>query len=446
MPATFPSTFYLKAVIRTWAATQTRQTSRHAIKLLPHIRVRLGKLQFRRKDDVVSEEEHEFLEQVDTFLSMPNQSWLFGAGISYEAGIPLMYPLTARVLELAKGGPAEEILATFKAELPDNCHIEHLLSHLGDYCALAERSKDKAAPIGGKIVKLDELEAAHNAILQHIGDTVRWGYKKAVDDSGAETWTAGKREAPLVKVDDHVNFAHAIFRRNQAGLQQRRGPVRIFTTNYDTLIEDGLALSGITYWDGFAGGAIAFRSHRFGEPEPSGAYRAHIIKLHGSIDWHISSTGEIYRIRDGDLYPERSGRVLIYPQSTKYVATQRDPFAAQFELLRRTLSSQSDNVLCTCGYSFGDDHINQELELGLSRLDSKTTLIAFLMEGGGLPDCLQRWRHDTWGQRLYIVTENGIYAGAKDIACRPAAGAARDWWTFTGVTKALINGLGSRLR
>lgn len=392
----------------------------------------------------MTDEEREFLEQVDTFLAMPNQSWLFGAGISCEAGIPLMYPLTTRVVDLAKGGPAEEILAAFKAELSDNSHIEHLLSHLGDYCALAERAKDKTALIGGNVVKLEDLEAAHDDILRHIGDIIRWGYKKTIDASGGETWTAGTRQTPLVKVDDHLKFAHAVFRRNQAGLQQRRGPVRIFTTNYDTLIEDGLALSGVTCWDGFAGGALAFRSHRFGEAEPAGFFRAHLIKLHGSIDWHLSPTGEIFRIRDGDLYPDRTGRVLIYPQATKYVATQRDPFAAQFELLRRTLSSQSDNVFCTCGYSFGDDHINQELELGLSRHDSKTTLIAFLMQDKwGLPECLERWRKDTWGQRLYIVTENGVYAGANDIACRPPTGAVHDWWKFSGVTKALINGLGS---
>lgn len=391
----------------------------------------------------MTDEERELVEQIDTFLAMPNQSWLFGAGISYEAGIPLMYPLTNRVLELVAGGPADSILAAIKAELPDNCHIEHLLSHLGDYCALAERSKDKAAQIGGEAIALAELEIAHNTILQHISDTIRWGYKKTVDAEGQTTWTAGTRQTPLVKVDDHLKFTHAVFRRNQAGLQQRRGPVRIFTTNYDTLIEDALSLSGVTCWDGFSGGALAFRSHRFGDPEPAGGFRAHLVKLHGSIDWHLSPHGEIYRIRDGDLYPDRTGRVLIYPQATKYVATQRDPFAAQFELLRRTLSSQSDNVLCVCGYSFGDDHINQELELGLSRPDSKTTLIAFLLEGATLPVCIESWRRARWGQRLYVVTEKGVYAGAHDITCQSVAGSSFGWWTFSGLTKALVNGMGS---
>src|SRR3546814_2442820 len=47
------------------------------------------------------------------------------------------------------------------------------------------------------------------------------------------------------------------------------------------------------------------------------------MKLHGSIDWILGDEGDVWRVRDTDIYPRRSGSVLIYPQSTKYVATQR---------------------------------------------------------------------------------------------------------------------------
>jgi hypothetical protein len=392
---------------------------------------------------MVTDEERELLEQIDSFLALPSQSWLFGAGISCEVGIPLMYPLTNRVMELVAGGVAEGILTAFRAELPDDCHIEHLLSHLGDYCALAVRSRDQTAQIGGQSISIADLELAHGEILQHISNTIRWGYKKSLDPAGQPVWIAGTRQTPLVKVDDHLTFAQAVFRRGQAGLQQRRGAVRIFTTNYDTLIEDSLALAGVSCWDGFSGGALAYRSHRFGDPEPAGGFRAHLIKLHGSIDWHLSPQGDICRIRDGDLYPDRTGRVLIYPQATKYVATQKDPFAAQFELLRRTLSSKNDNVLGVCGYSFGDEHINQEIEMGLSRYESKTTMIVLLLEGNALPACIEKWRNAPWGRRIYIVTEKGIYAGANPLVCSPAQGASHAWWTFSGLTRTLVNGLGS---
>jgi hypothetical protein len=43
------------------------------------------------------------LAQLDNLLAASNQSWLFGAGISLDAGFPLMWPLTDRVFARAKG-------------------------------------------------------------------------------------------------------------------------------------------------------------------------------------------------------------------------------------------------------------------------------------------------------------------------------------------------------
>jgi len=213
--------------------------------------------------------------------------------------------------------------------------------------------------------------------------------------------------------------------------------LRLFSTNYDTLLEDALALNGLPYWDGFNGGAVAYRNHRYGDKEPDHGYRAHVIKLHGSIDWHLGEDGKIWRVRDGDTYPETTVRVLIYPQSTKYLATQRDPFAAQFDLFRRILSSNEENVLGICGYSFGDEHINQEIELSLSRPENKTTVLAFALS---LNDTLERWRQSAWGKRLYIITQDGLYIGKDDPLCTPVGENKHNWWTFHGVAKLLVNG------
>jgi hypothetical protein len=117
-----------------------------------------------------------------------------------------------------------------------------------------------------------------------------------------------------------------------------------------------------------------------------------VIKLHGSIDWHLGEDDRVWRVRDGDLYPKKISRVLIYPQSTKYLATQRDPFAAQFDLFRRALGAREENVLATCGYSFGDEHINQEIELALQRLRTKQQFSplrrkSIRLSNDGEPDC-----------------------------------------------------------
>jgi hypothetical protein len=371
--------------------------------------------------------------QLDSHLASGRQAWLFGAGISIGANIPLMVALTKRVSDIVAGKPAESLINAAKADLPVTAHIEHILSQLGDYAAIAERSQQDVK-IGKSKFTLADLKSSHDAIVSAIGETIRWGYKMGAAGASDEIGTS---EKPLVNVTDHRDFMRALLGRSRAGIAERRQPIKFFTTNYDTLLEDSLALEAHTFWDGFSGGAVAFRSFRYGDVEPSDAVRAHVIKLHGSIDWHLCDDGKIWRVRDKDLYPSKSGRVLIYPQSTKYLATQRDPFAAQFDLLRRNLSQKSENVLAICGYSFGDEHINQEIELAMKDPDNKTTIIAF---SGAMVETLVKWRGSKWGKRIFVVTPLGLYVGSEGPYYERKSLPWLDWWTFSGVTKILNKG------
>ncbi|MCW5625837.1 MAG: SIR2 family protein [Burkholderiales bacterium] len=382
------------------------------------------------------------IEQIEQHLMSPNQAWLLGAGISKNAGVPLMDPLTDRVRKKIVALEDKLVLDVLFEELPVKSHVEHLLSHLGDYVALAERAKHDEIKIGASTVKTEALRHAHAEVVQSIAETVRWGYRPAHDEVPEQVGGPGQS---IISIDEHRAFVQTLFRTTQAGLQERRGPVRLFTTNYDTLIEDALSLCSIPYWDGFSGGAVAFRNFSFGEAEPATGHRAHLIKLHGSIDWRLGDDGRVWRVRDGDQYPATATRVLIHPQSTKYTATQRDPFAAQFDLLRRSLATKSDNVLAVCGYSFGDEHINLEIEYALSAPDNRTTAIAFLCETNGMPDCITKWRASSWAKRLYVVTDKGVYAGSNGPLHADKNGGARDWWTFSGVTKLLKDGAGGQL-
>ena len=387
----------------------------------------------------------DLLEQLDRHLASPNLAWLFGAGISYAAHIPLMGALTTRVFEILAADSSAH-LALVKGifdDLPDGAHVEHLLSQLGDYSAVADRSRSKTATIAGAPVTSATLSEAHDAIVRAIARTVRWGYRPPGPDAAVQPAAIGSHEHPLVEVGAHKAFVQAMFNTTQAGLEARRGPIRFFTTNYDTLLEDALALECIGYWDGFDGGAVGFRSHHFGAPGPEERHRAHVVKLHGSVDWRLGVDGRVWRVRDGDTYPARGIPVLIYPQATKYLATQRDPFAAQFDLFRRHLSGGGDNVLGVCGYSFGDDHINDEIEMAMGRADSRTTLLAFARTSGGIPERLEGWRMGAWGARVYIVSDLGLYVGKADPVHPPPAGGAHDWWTFSGLTRLLQGGTGA---
>lgn len=383
------------------------------------------------KDDNIEDD----LEQFQELLNCPEQNWLLGAGISYSAKIPLMYPLTNRVLELVNDDAATlNLIHKIKSQLPPDLHIEHILSHLGDYAAIASRTLSKTIDICGENFSLEEIEEIHNKILKHIADTIRFGYVESPEKE------IGDKDNYIVDIKEHFDFIQTLFYSLRAGVNERRRPIRLFTTNYDTLLEDALALNRIPYWDGFSGGAVAYRSYKYGQSEPTSEAKANVIKMHGSIDWFQHEDGSLWRVRDKDTYPIKNNRVLIYPQSTKYIATQKDPFSSQFDLFRKSLSTLSYHVLIICGYSFGDEHINQEIYLSMSNPNNKTIILAFCQEvDNQLPPVLTEWRNGLWGDRIYIATQNGLY-----VADRPAIKRKEeydDWWTFSGMTKVLKEGV-----
>lgn len=252
--------------------------------------------------------------QIDQHLACPIGIWLLGAGSGATANIPLMFALTDRVVGLTKDHPLFEIVTALLEGLPERSHIEHVLSHLGDYAAIAERSRRQAVEVGSRLCTAADLAELHDEIVRHIAETIRWGFRAA---STTEAESCGEFGDSIVKIDQHVDFVSALFGIAQAGVQDRRRPIHILTTNYDTLLEDALALAGVPYWDGFSGGAVAYRSHRFGQEAPQSGFRAYVIKLHGSIDWHLSEDGQVWRVRDRDSYPAKGAKVLIYPQATK---------------------------------------------------------------------------------------------------------------------------------
>ncbi|WP_181962954.1 SIR2 family protein, partial [Klebsiella pneumoniae] len=109
---------------------------------------------------------------------------------------------------------------------------------------------------------LDCIEKIHNKILKYIADTIRYGYVEKPEK------IIGDKDNFIVDIKEHFNFINTIFYSLRAGINERRKPIRLFTTNYDTLLEDALALNRIPYWDGFSGGAVAYRSYQYGQIEP----------------------------------------------------------------------------------------------------------------------------------------------------------------------------------
>jgi len=155
----------------------------------------------------------------------------------------------------------------------------------------------------------------------------------------------------------HVEFAEWI------GRADRKYAVEIFTTNYDYFFELGMEEKNISYYDGFTG---SYKPFFYPESVDDLCFlpkQTKLWKLHGSLGWHIDIDDEkgiekVWR-KDSDCED-----MLIYPSTLKYADSKKQPYIALMDRLTNFLK-QPDTILITCGYSFGDLHINERIMTAL---------------------------------------------------------------------------------
>lgn len=189
------------------------------------------------------------------------------------------------------------------------------------------------------------------------------------------------------KMDKPENIIHADF-ASWIGRAERKYPIEIFTTNYDYLFELGLEHLNIPYYDGFTGSFKPFFNSTSVEDLTFLPQQTKLWKIHGSLGWHFDDlTKKVWR-KDSDKED-----ILIYPSSLKYDDSKKQPYTALGDRLTNFLK-QPDSVLITCGYSFGDDHINERI---LTALETNPSVHVFVL----YYDIL--WNKDT---KTYILTKN----------------------------------------
>lgn len=148
------------------------------------------------------------------------------------------------------------------------------------------------------------------------------------------------------------------------GQAERKFPIEIFTTNYDFLFELGLEHKEIPYYDGFCGSLRAFFNPESVEDMSFLSKQTKLWKIHGSLGWHYDiDTDKILRINPDD------NDILIYPSTLKYKDSKKQPYESLLDRLSNFLK-QDDAILITCGYSWGDEHINSRI---ISALKTNTT-------------------------------------------------------------------------
>ncbi|MGX6394963.1 SIR2 family protein [Lactiplantibacillus pentosus] len=158
----------------------------------------------------------------------------------------------------------------------------------------------------------------------------------------------------------------------------------VVTTNYDTLIEDAAESMGYTVFDGFSFSSTPhfdddmfewhLSKHVSDVKTKENIYKKNVIdllKIHGSLTWRISKSGENVIRTDKHASGES---VMIFPSSDKYMQSYEEPY---FELFARfqDLLKRPNTLLLTTGFSFADNHISRMIIQAISHNPSLSTLI-----------------------------------------------------------------------
>lgn len=374
-------------------------------------------------DDLSALNEKPFADAVLKFeelLAQGTRAFLIGAGCSKCAGLPLTAELTQQALS---NDALDDTTKAVLAAIIDlfvgaaDANIEDYLSELIDLLAITERrtsrgATQKSVTVGG--VSYSE------ASLRTAADQIKKGIAGVIEK--------------LVSIETHQNFVRAVHRPQRPGKSPSGQTVDYLVLNYDTVLEDALALERISFADGFDGGVTGWWSPQTFDRT---GLAARVFKLHGSINWCELPDDPLPR-RIGDrlqIAGANERRILIWPASTKYREVQLDPYAQLAERARRVLrpSGGSQCVLVVCGYRFSDAHINLELDRALRESAGNLTIVVFTSDNEPSGQ-LATWHKDTAVMEQVLVFANrGFFHGTQ------LAPTTTDllWWKFENITRLL---------
>jgi hypothetical protein len=352
---------------------------------------------------------------VDIFSNLShglsNIGFFFGAGTSLKAGYPLMPGLTIKVLE--KLVPDEFAL------------LDKLVSRS------LNRNIDKTIGEPNIEVISDILEAGIlTADIKHHDYARMLELRNTIRQRIVDVLVAVKNP----RLDDHLRFFNAL----QRLLSGRPEQVWIFTPNYEVLFEIASSIAKFPLLDGFLGASVRFFSigsllHQSGNVQghnfqPLSQPTIRLIKLHGSLDWW-KQNGIVYSTQDPDKFQCTPERVIVLPRKKKMTETLESPFEDLFRVSARVLGTVCKYIV-SCGYSYGDQHINETLLLPKLK-EAKINLTAFVKKDSANLDPFRNL------PAFSFATENS----SKKKNC-PIENNGSDLWQFEKLVDLLVNAAG----
>ena len=185
-------------------------------------------------------------------------------------------------------------------------------------------------------------------------------------------------------LDLHIEFVKRI--------AQRADPcVKVFSLNYDPLIERAAERARCRLVDGFIGHEHAYFNpavftetlllSRGPRAKPSlspAGIPIHLYKLHGSMGWYECATHGVRRCAFGGALPTGVARLMIPPQRRKVSEVVRPAYSPIWTSFRGAMSQDAKPLmrLVALGYGFLDEHVNDVIDSALSRSDFRLLIFA----------------------------------------------------------------------
>jgi hypothetical protein len=195
----------------------------------------------------------------------------------------------------------------------------------------------------------------------------------------------------------------------------RDHPIHLFTTNYDLLLEQALERAHVPYFDGFVGAHRPFFDPFAMEEDKLPARWARVWKLHGSINWRRppSAGGDAGRVVRGAQLA--GDHFVIHPSHLKYEESRRMPYLAMIDRMRHFFKQPAATLL-SCGFSFGDEHLNEVIANGL-RGNANATLFGLLFgKLGGYEKAIKLTKSCP---NLTLLAADGAVVGGRKAAWMP---------------------------
>jgi len=301
------------------------------------------------------------LNEITNQISLTNKiGFFFGAGTSMALGLPGIEKLTNHVIdnlsETNKG-----FINLVKEELGSNSTIEDILNHIRLIREITKEEENKLYnTISGTTAKSIDIEIC-NIIYDHLST----------------------EENKVLTDPSKILITKKFF--SWLNLLNLSSVAEVFTPNYDLIFESSLEELQLPFFDGFVGSNEPFFLPESIEKNNSKNYPPQswirIWKIHGSLGWFWKEcNGKYSVVRLGrNAKTESNGKeIVIYPSKEKYESSRKQPFLSYLDRLKNSLV-ESDGLFIFCGYSFGDEHINEIIFNGL-KFNKRLHVIIFLYD------------------------------------------------------------------